>query len=127
MKKFTILFTVLTAFLVVLSWLLKDVFGFGQYFIPAYWVVFGFLAGVTFLVYGISLLGLKIGGGNQALLALVGITIRLLMSMVVVLVYLNKYQVDPIIFVFNFFSIYFIYTVFEISCLLLNLRHQIKK
>jgi hypothetical protein len=85
------------------------------------------MAGITLLVYFLSIIGLKIDGEHQPLILLGGVVIRLLGSLAFVLVYLNKTQVDPILFVVNFFSIYFLFTVFEIYCLLRNLRHQIKK
>ncbi len=85
------------------------------------------MAGITLLVYFLSFIGLKLAGENQPLILLGGVFIRLLGSLGFVLVYLNKTKVDPILFVVNFFSVYFLFTVFEIYCLLRNLRHQIKK
>ncbi len=98
-----------------------------SYFIPKYWVIFGFMAGIAIVVYVLSWFGIKNGGEGQVLMSMGGIVIRLLFSMLLVVFYLNKFAVDPIIFVINFFSAYFLFTVFEIYCLLVNLRHQIKK
>ncbi|MEO5910724.1 MAG: hypothetical protein ABIP95_07530 [Pelobium sp.] len=95
--------------------------------IPYFWLVFGFMATITLLVYLISVWGLKIGGDYQSHILLASITIRLLLSMVFILIYTQKVRVDSILFITNFFSVYLLFTVFEIYCLLRNLRHQIKK
>lgn len=98
-----------------------------NHFIPKYWVVFGFMAGIAVVVYVLSWYGIRNGGEGQVLMTMGGIVIRLLFSMLLAVFYLNTFKVDPIIFVVNFFSAYFLFTVFEIYCLLVNLRHQIKK
>jgi len=95
--------------------------------IPNFWIVFAFMAIITLIVYGVSFIGIKFGGDHQAFIMLAAIVIRLLLSMFFVLFYLSKIKVDGLLFVANFFSIYFLFTVFEIYCLLRNLRHQIKK
>lgn len=127
LKKFFSLFFIFTGVLIIISWILKEQLNLGDYFIPKYWVIFGFMAGITIMVFVLSWFGIKNGGEGQVLTSLVGIVIRLLFSMLIVLFYLNTNKVDPIIFVINFFSLYFLFTAFEIYCLLINLRHQIKK
>ena len=127
LNKFLLYFFAFTAVLVSVSWLLKDVAGLEAYFIPKYWLIFGFMAGITVIVYLVSWLGIKNGGQGQVMMTLGGVVIRLIMSMFMVLFYLETFEVDPIIFIVNFFSVYFLFTVFEIYCLLVNLRHQIKK
>ena len=109
-------------------------FYFAQYFlspivilIPNFWIVFTFMAIITLIVYAVSSIGINFGGDNQAFIMLAAIVIRLLLSMFFVLFYLSKIKVDGLLFVANFFSVYFLFTVFEIYCLLRNLRHQIKK
>jgi hypothetical protein len=111
----------------IIAWLFKDILAFSTFFISKFWVIFGFMAGITLIVYLVSWFGIKKGGESQVLIVMGAIVIRLLISMLLVLFYLNKFKVDPIIFVINFFSVYFLFTTFEIYCLLLNLRHQIKK
>ena len=109
-------------------------FYFAQYFlfpvvilIPNFWIVFTFMAIITLIVYAVSSIGINFGGDNQAFIMLAAVVIRLLLSMFFVLFYLSKIKVDGLLFVANFFSVYFLFTVFEIYCLLRNLRHQIKK
>jgi hypothetical protein len=95
--------------------------------IPYFWLVFAFMAVITLMVYAVSFIGLKAGGDNQAFIMLAAIVIRLLFSMFFVLFYLSNVKVNGLLFIANFFSIYFLFTAFEIYCLLRNLRHQIKK
>lgn len=95
--------------------------------IPNFWLVYFYMAGITLLVYFLSIIGIKKAGENQPMILLGGLVIRLLCSLSLVLIYLQKTKIDPLIFIINFFSIYFLFTVFEIYCLLRNLRHQIKK
>jgi hypothetical protein len=47
--------------------------------------------------------------------------------MAFVLVYVLKTPVSSLHFVLNFFSLYFLFSGFEIYALLCNLRHSIKK
>ncbi|QEK53362.1 hypothetical protein FYC62_16070 [Pedobacter aquae] len=97
------------------------------FFIPKFWVIFGFMAGITLIVYLVSYFGIKKGGENQILISMGAVVIRLLISLIVIVFYVMTNKIDPILFVINFFSIYLSFTTFEIYCLLLNLRHQIKK
>ena len=95
--------------------------------IPHFWLVYTFMAGITLIIYILSIIGIKKGGDHQAFILLGGIVIRLLASMALVLIYIVNIKVNSILFILNFFSIYLSFTVFEIYCLLRNLRHQIKK
>lgn len=85
------------------------------------------MAVITLMVFFVSFIGIQKGGEGQVFVVMGAIVIRLLISMIVVIFYLSKFKIDPILFVINFFSIYLSFTTFEIYCLLLNLRHQIKK
>lgn len=95
--------------------------------IPHFWLVYTFMAGITLIIYILSIIGIKKGSDHQAFILLGGIVIRLLASMALVLIYIVNIKVNSILFILNFFSIYLSFTVFEIYCLLRNLRHQIKK
>src|SRR5690606_30379735 len=124
-SKFFLYFSLYTLGLALICWTLMDVFSLAEFFIPKFWVIFGFMAGITLMVYVVSITGIKNGGEHQVFLVMGAIVIRLLISMLIVLFYLNTFKIDPILFVINFFSVYFLFTVFEITCLLVNLRHQI--
>lgn len=94
--------------------------------IPKFWVVFATIAFLTLIAYLLSWFGIQKGGEVSVFTILGGIVMKLLFCMVFVLVYLLKFKVNDIQFVLNFFSLYFLYTAFEVYCLLRNLRHQNK-
>ncbi|WP_225870851.1 hypothetical protein [Pedobacter cryophilus] len=126
LQKFAIYFIILITS-TALGFYLLDHFSATTILIPHFWLVFTFMAAITLIIYFLSVLGIKKGGEYQSFILLGGIVIRLLASMAFVLIYLLKVKVNGILFIGNFFSIYFLFTVFEIYCLLRNLRHQIKK
>jgi choline-glycine betaine transporter len=94
--------------------------------VPKFWVIFGFLALITIIAYITSLIGIKKGGEVSSYAILGGIILKLLFSMVFVLLYLLKIRVNKMNFVLEFFSLYFLFTAFEVYCLLRNLRLQNK-
>lgn len=95
--------------------------------IPHFWGVYAFMAFITLLVYVASIYALKLDQEFQSYILLGAIVIRFLGSLVLLLFYLLKNKVNSLLFMSNFFSIYLLFTVFEIYCLLRNLRHQIRK
>ncbi len=92
--------------------------------IPRFWVLFCFFSGLTLIIFltGFYMGRISIKASGQALLG--GITLRLLFCMVIALVYISNFKVEPVSFMVNFFYLYFFNTVFEIYCLLRNLRNQ---
>lgn len=94
--------------------------------VPKFWVIFGFLAVLTLIAYFGSLIGIKKGGESSVFLIMGGIVVKLLFCMSFVLVYLLKFKVNDVYFALEFFSIYFLFTAFEVYALLCNLRHQNK-
>jgi len=92
--------------------------------IPNFWVLFGFFSGLTLIIYLTAYVMARISSkaSGQALLG--GMTIRLLFCMGIALVYITNFKVEPLKFLINFFYLYFFNTVFEIYCLLRNLRNQ---
>jgi hypothetical protein len=96
-------------------------------FIAKFWVVFGFIAGITFIAFLVALFGIKRNPETGVTAIMVSIALKLLFSMAFVLVYVLKTPVSSLLFVLNFFSLYFLFSGFEIYALLCNLRHSIKK
>lgn len=95
--------------------------------IPHFWGLYAFMAFITLLVYLASTYALKLDGEFQSYILLGAVVVRFLGSLIILLFYLLKNKVDSVLFMSNFFSIYLLFTVFEIYCLLRNLRHQIRK
>lgn len=95
--------------------------------VPKFWLVFGFLCGLTFIAYGVVDLGIK-RNPEVGIMAIMGsIALKMVFSMAFVLIYSLKSKGNGFVFVLNFFSLYLLFTFFEIYCLLRNLRHQNKK
>jgi hypothetical protein len=85
------------------------------------------MAIITLVVYYLSEIGIKKGGDHQSFILLAAISIRLILTLFFVVIFTQKTKVDSLLFIINFFSVYLLFTTFEIYCLLRNLRHQIKK
>jgi len=91
---------------------------------PHFWVIFAFITGLTFVA---TILILIIGKVNTEIYTqtFLGATmIKLLASMFFCLFFLLKIKVNGVIFVANFFYVYFFNLAFEIYGLLCTLRNQ---
>lgn len=118
-KKFIIQFGILALILAVAALLLD-----AAYFIlvPKFWIMFGFLAGLTLLAYITSNVAIRTGGELSVYILLAAIFIKLIVSLLFVVFYLKIYKVNSTYFALEFFSIYFLFTAFEVKSLLVNLR-----
>jgi len=94
--------------------------------VPKFWVVFGFQFFITLIAYSVSMLGMKKGAETGTFTIIGAITVKMLFSMGFVLAYLLKINVKGVSFAIQFFSLYFLFTAFEVYALLCNLRHQNK-
>lgn len=95
--------------------------------IPKIWTVFGFLAAITVIAYFTSWIGIKINGEGSVWVIMSPIILKLLFSLIFVVIYLQKFKVNGIYFALEFFSLYFLFTAFEVYSLLCNLRDQNKE
>lgn len=95
-----------------------------NFLIPKFWALFWIFEILTLSIYLIASWRMRISdkASGQALLG--SVTIKLLFCMIIAFVYINANPVDPFKFIINFFYLYFFHTVFEIYCLLCNLRNQ---
>lgn|SRR5690606_1380192 len=93
-----------------------------EYYVP----LFLFLFVLTTIVYVMSFLGIKKGGQTSVLALLGGLTLKMIFSLAMVLVLLLKSTDNQKVLAGNFFYIYFLFTLFEVICLLRNLRDQNK-
>jgi hypothetical protein len=98
-----------------------------EWLIPGFWLIFQFFSSLTFLISLAVIWAQHKNGtlGGQVFLG--ATTFKLLLCMTVALIYLHKYKVNDVVFVLNYFYLYFLYTAFEIYSLLSNLRVQNKK
>lgn len=93
-------------------------------FAENFWLVFGFLCVLTCIAYVVAYLGLKRNPENGVFAILGSMVLKMLFSMAFALIYSLNHQGNGIVFVLNFFSLYLLFTGFEIYSLLRNLRHQ---
>jgi len=85
-----------------------------------------FLFCLTLIVYILSYLGIKKGGQTSVISLLGGLTMKMIFSLSLMLVLILKTADNQKVLAGNFFYLYFLFTVFEVTCLLRNLRDQNK-
>lgn len=122
--RFVIYFIFFTAFLAVAPFVAQFYFPEDALIIPKFWPLFWIFSLVTFSIYLFAYwrMGLSNKDSGQALLG--SVTFKLLICMIIAFIYINGNTVEPVKFIMNFFYLYFFHTVFEIYCLLCNLRNQ---
>lgn len=118
-KKFLLQFSLVLIIVAVLALVLDS---FYSVLVPQFWLIFGFLGGLTIVAYLTSYTGIKTGGELSVYILLAAIFIKLIVSLLFVVLYLQKHRVNSTFFALEFFSLYFLFTAFEVKALLLNLR-----
>lgn len=124
LTKFTSIYFIFVGVLIAIIAALPLVFPAQQLFVRNFWVVFGFMAGITYIAYTLVDIGIK-RDPEVGVMAIMGsIAVKMIFCMAFVLVYSIKAKGNGLLFALNFFSVYLLFTAFEIYCLLRNLRHQ---
>jgi len=124
LAKFTSFYLIFIGLLIGITAVLPMLFPGAQLFVNDFWLMFGFLAGITFIAYVLVDIGLK-KDPEVGVMAIMGsIAIKMIFCMAFVLIYSIKEKGIGVVFLLNFFSLYLLFSVFEIYCLLRNLRHQ---
>ena len=121
---FFLLFSLIFALLILA---LRNFFGFQDMLVAKFWLMFAFVAGITWMAINVCMIGMNVKGSDSSFIILSANFIKLLFYMFFALFYLQTFKVKPLNFIVCFFSIYLLFTVFEIYTLLLNLRHLNKK
>lgn len=123
--RFSILFLIYSLVVVAVPLLLEGRVRFPT--VSAYYIPLSlFLFFLTLIVYILSYLGIKKGGQTSVLALLGGLTLKMIFSLSLMLVLILKTTDNQKVLAGNFFYLYFLFTVFEVSCLLRNLRDQNK-
>lgn len=126
LNKFIFSYLLYTAVLGSIAYFLPLAFPDMKLLVSNFWVLFGFLAGITFIAYILAFLGIK-RNPEAGIMAIMGsIALKMLFSMAFVLIYSLNSKEKGMILVLNFFSLYLLFSFFEIYSLLCNLRHQNK-
>lgn len=94
--------------------------------VSQFWVIFSFIAGLTLIAYILAAFGMQRNPETGVVAILGSITLKMLFAMSFVLIYSLKQVETNMTFALNFFSLYLLFTLFEILSLLRNLRHQNK-
>lgn len=122
--RFFIYFTLFNILLAVPPLVLENYYSQVQLLIPRFWNMFAVFSIITFVIYLFASwrMSVSVKSSGQALLA--SIAVKLLLYMIIAFVYISQNTVEPVKFISSFFYLYFFHTVFEIYCLLCNLRNQ---
>ncbi|WP_412466302.1 hypothetical protein [Pedobacter sp. KLB.chiD] len=124
LAKFTSIYFIFVGLLIGVIAVLPMVFPDQQLLVNNFWVMFGFLAGITYIAYILVDIGIK-RDPEVGVMAIMGsIAVKMIFCMAFVLIYSIKAKGIGPVFLLNFFSLYLLFTVFEVYCLLRNLRHQ---
>ncbi len=91
---------------------------------PYFWWLFAVVSVLTLTAYIISDLAIRKGGELSIYGLLGGLAVKLCSCLAVVAVLMFKFPENKLLTALNFFSLYFLFTVFEVICLLRNLRDQ---
>ena len=124
LAKFTSIYFIFVGLLIGIIAVLPLLFPGASLFVNNFWVMFGFLAGITYVAYMLVDIGVK-RDPEVGIMAIMGsIAVKMIFCMAFVLIYSIKAKGIGLVFLLNFFSLYLLFTAFEIYCLLRNLRHQ---
>ena len=91
---------------------------------PHFWLLFFVIFLLTGTAYGLGYFAIRKGGQWSIMGIMGGLFLKLLASLVVIAVLIVKFPDNKLITAVNFFSLYFLFTIFEVICLLRNLRDQ---
>lgn len=106
----------------IISHLFPDV----HLFVEKFWVLYGFIAGITYIAYILAYLGIERGAETGIIAVMASIALKMFFSMAFVLIYSVKSTEKGVVLALNFFSLYLLFTFFEMYTLLRKLRHQNK-
>ncbi|WP_293301412.1 hypothetical protein [Pedobacter sp. UBA4863] len=124
LRKFTIAYLLYTFVLAGFALAIKQFFPLA--ITDQFWLIFGFISGLTFIAYLLAYMGIKRNPQIGVFAILGSVIIKMLFAMSFVLIYSLKQTKGDMAFALNFFSLYLLFTLFEILGLLRNLRHQNK-
>ncbi len=123
--KFLLLFSAFAAIVIILPYGVENYFSVSllseQFILISFFLFF-----LTIIVYIVSYLGIEKGGQNSVLSVLGGLTVKMIFSLAMILLLFLKTAENQKVLAGNFFYVYFLFTLFEVICLLRNLRDQNK-
>ncbi|WP_231459029.1 MULTISPECIES: hypothetical protein [unclassified Pedobacter] len=124
LTKFTSYYFILVGLLIGFAVALPLVFPGLQILVGSFWLIFGFIAGITYIAYFLAYVGINRNPEAGVMAILGSVILKMIFCMAFVLIYSINTKENGLLFVVNFFSVYLLFTAFEMYCLLRNLRHQ---
>ncbi len=122
--KYLTSFAAFNAVIAIPPAILQTSFADKQLLIPYFWLFFVISSFMNLGVYVASYWGMLTSDKATVKTFIGGTSIKFLLWMLIVFIYLFNFEVDGTKFILNFFYLYLLHLVFEISCLLRNLRNQ---
>lgn len=126
LPRFTILYLLYSLVLAGIALALPHLFPERTLLVGKFWLLFGFVGGLTYIAYLTAYFGIKSNPQTGVMAIMGSITIKMIFSLAFVLIYSLNSSERGVVFALNFFSLYLLFSFFEIYALLCNLRHQNK-
>ena len=124
--KFTLYYFLYALVLAGIAYALPYLFPHVTLVVKKFWLIFGFIGGLTYIAYIMAFLGIKMDPQAGVMAIMGSIVLKMIFSLAFVLIYSLNSKEKGIVFALNFFSLYLLFSFFEIYSLLCNLRHQNK-
>ena len=124
--KFTLYYLIYTLVLAGIAYALPFLFPQVNLLVKKFWLLFCFLGGLTYIAYLTAYFGIKMDPQAGVMAIMGSIVLKMIFSLAFVLIYSLNSTEKGIVFALNFFSLYLLFSFFEIYSLLCNLRHQNK-
>ena len=125
MKQQTAVLATLTfVFILALPPFFLSLSGSANFLVPHFWMMFGFITGLTVLVVAALLVTQKVNPEKFAETFLAATVFKILACLAFLVIFILKNKVNKTAFVGDFFYLYFLNTAFEVYVLLRNLRNQ---
>jgi len=124
LTKFTSYYFILIGLLIGVAVVMPIILPEFQILVGSFWLIFGFLAGITYIAYLLAYVGINRNPEAGVMAILGSVILKMIFCMAFVLIYSINTKENGVLFVVNFFSLYLLFTAFEMYCLLRNLRHQ---
>ncbi|MBE8714762.1 hypothetical protein C4F49_13830 [Sphingobacterium sp. KB22] len=126
-SRFLIYFAIYSLALAGIAYLLAKWLAPAQLLSPNFWLMFVFIFFLTVIAYVLSVFGLSKNPEVGTMTILGGMLIKMLFALSLFIFIRFKSDENLLVLGLNFFSIYLLFTVFEVISLLRILRHQIKR
>ena len=124
--KFTLYYLIYALVLAGIAYALPFLFPQVTLLVKKFWLVFCFLGGLTYIAYITAYFGIKMDPQAGVMAIMGSIVLKMIFSLAFVLIYSLNSKEKGVVFALNFFSLYLLFSFFEIYSLLRNLRHQNK-